>query len=489
METTDKKENSFQDVIIQVCGALAAVTGLVALLGWISGHLLLASFGLPVPMAPSTALLFMLYGSAVFFSVRKPLSRFAYRIWISIVAIGTFIAMLLFFLSYLGIHLNAEHLGIPISGTAGGVPIGHISPLTAFCFVLVGFSFLAALSSPPDSPGRAVAGFWLACLIILTSFVLLMAYLFGTPLLYSSHFIPPALSTSLAFVFLGIALSVFAGLRVWSKSAGVEVVDKRTAKVLILVFVILSVSIITTGYLYYRSYEKHYRTEVERQLSAIAEMKIGELVQWRKERLGDAAFFYKNGNFSALVWKYLKTPGDAEAQTKLRTWLRQLQAAYQYDRIFLLDTQGVERMSVPNTPEPVAPHLLQQAPGILRSKQVTFLNLHRDTPDHPIYLSIVVPILDGQIGSRAIGLLVLRIDPQKYLYPFISRWPTPSETAETLLVRRDENDTLFLNELKFQKNTALNLRISLDHVEMPAVQAVLGHQGIVEGKDYRAGCR
>ncbi|MFA6055011.1 MAG: GAF domain-containing protein [Thermodesulfovibrionales bacterium] len=480
-----RKEGHFLNAIAQASGALAAVTGLVAIFGWLTGNLLLASFGSPVPMALSTALLFILYGSAVFLRVRKPPGRIMYRIWMSIVSIGTFIAILLFFLSYLGIYLSIEHLGIPISGTAGGVPIGHISPLTAFCFILAGFSFLAALSSTPDSPGRAVAGFWLACLIMLTSFVLFLAYLLGTPLLYGGHFIPPALSTSLAFVALGIALLAFAILQIRSKSVTVEAVDKRAIKVLILVFLILAVGIISAGYFYYHSYEKKFRAEVERQLSAIAEMKVDELVDWRKERLGDAAVFYKNDNFSVRVRQYFKTPENAEAKTKLRTWIKQFQSAFEYDRIFLLDTRGVERMSVPDKPEPIAPHLLEHLSEIMRSRQVTFLDFHRDRPDQPIHLAILVPVLDGQEGGRVIGLLVFRIDPQKYLYPFINRWPMSGKTAETLIVRRDGNDALFLNEQKFQKNAALNLRIPLEKTEIPAVQAVLGHQGIVEGKDYR----
>lgn len=261
--------------------------------------------------------------------------------------------------------------------------------------------------------------------------------------------------------------------------------EKRTLSVLLLIFVILSAGIVATGYLYYRNYEKHYRTEVERQLSAIAELKVDELVQWRKERSGDAAVFYKNDNFSARVWQYLKTPEDAEAQTRLRTWISQFQAANEYNRVFLLDTKGIERMSVPDTPEPVAPHLLQHFSKILRSGQVTFLDFHRDAPDRPIYLATLVPILDSQDGSRAIGLLVLRIDPQKYLYPFITRWPTPSRTAESLLIRRDGNNALFLNELRFKKNTALNLRSPLGDVKMPTVKAALGQEGIVEGIDYR----
>jgi PAS domain S-box-containing protein len=67
----------------------------------------------------------------------------------------------------------------------------------------------------------------------------------------------------------------------------------------------------------------------------------------------------------------------------------------------------------------------------------------------------------------------------------IQRWPTPSRTAETLLVRRDGHDALFLNELKFQTNTALKLRIPLESTNVPAVKAALGQQGIVEGADYR----
>ena len=87
--------------------------------------------------------------------------------------------------------------------------------------------------------------------------------------------------------------------------------------------------------------------------------------------------------------------------------------------------------------------------------------------------------------NRPLGVLALRIDPETYLYPFIKRWPTPSLTAETLLVRRDGNDALFLNDLKFQTNTALNLRISLANTNVPAVKAILGEKGFVEGVDYR----
>ncbi len=137
------------NVLAQVCSGLVAVIGLLAILGWLSGNLILAGYGAPVPMAPSTALLFVGYGSTVFLRIRNPHSSIVYRAGIILGLTGTLAAILLFFLSFQRIYLTVEHLGIPISGTAQGVPLGHMSPLTAFCFVLASLSFLAVLSSPP----------------------------------------------------------------------------------------------------------------------------------------------------------------------------------------------------------------------------------------------------------------------------------------------------------------------------------------------------
>ena len=254
---------------------------------------------------------------------------------------------------------------------------------------------------------------------------------------------------------------------------------------LLLIFLLLSTGIIVSGYLYYRNYELQYRAKVEQELSAIAEMKVDELVDWKEERMKDAVVFYKNENFSSRVRQYLAAPADMEAKTKVRTWMHQFQVDSQYSSLFLLDRQGIRRLSVPDTVEPAAPHLVQNASKIIRSGKIVFLDFHRDGPDRPIHLSILVPILDTQERNRAIGVLVLRVDPEKYLYPFINRWPTHSRTAETLIVRRDGNDALFLNELRFQKNTALKLRIPLENVQTPAVKAVLGQKGIDEGIDYR----
>ena len=87
---------------------------------------------------------------------------------------------------------------------------------------------------------------------------------------------------------------------------------------LLLLFLVLATGIVTAGYLFYRGYARNFHGEVKRGLSSIAELKVGELVQWRKERLGDAGVLHENVTFSDLVRRYFEAPEDAEAQRQLR---------------------------------------------------------------------------------------------------------------------------------------------------------------------------
>jgi PAS domain S-box-containing protein len=261
---------------------------------------------------------------------------------------------------------------------------------------------------------------------------------------------------------------------------------RRAPSVLGLIFVVLAAGIITAGVFYYRHYEQHYRTEVERQLSAIAELKTHELADWREERLGDGAVFFRNAAFSALVRRHFDNPGDAEAREQIRAWLNQVHAAYSYDRVFLLDAKYSKKMTVPEAPERETSYVSERTSEILRSGEIAFEDFYRNEQNERIYLKVLVPILEAGSGSRLVAVVALRIDPETHLYPDLSRWPTPSRTAETLIVRRDGNDVLFLNHLRFQKDAALNLRVSLEEgKDLPAVKAALGQEGIVEGTDYR----
>ncbi|HNV48937.1 MAG TPA: histidine kinase N-terminal 7TM domain-containing protein, partial [Spirochaetota bacterium] len=258
--------------------------------------------------------------------------------------------------------------------------------------------------------------------------------------------------------------------------------DKRIPGVIVMLFVIVTVGILSVGFLYYRQHQNQFRAEVGRTLSSIAELKVSELVQWRKERLADADSLHGNIAFANLMRRIISNPADGDAYRQMRTWLEKIRASYRYDHVVLLDVRGTARLSVPQSVEPLCANVRQQTAEIMRTGRITFLDFHQEAPGKPIHLAVVVPIVEQ---GHPMGLVALFIDPTAYLFPLLNRWPTPSRTAETLLVRRDGNDVLFLNELRFRKNTALSLRIPLVDERVPAVMAALGREGVVEGIDYR----
>ena len=384
----------------------------------------------------------------------------------------------MFFLSYLGIYLGAEHYGTAMTWTVEGAPIGHISPLTALCSVLASLSLVASLASSRDRRW-ATAGFWLGGLVVVVGFVFLVGYLYAAPLLYGGKFIPPALPTSLALVALGGALCLLA----LAPEEPLGAAFSRTLHYLVFAFALAAAVAVTTGYVLYRGFEKQERAEVERQLSAISALKVAELTAWRAERLADASEFFGNAVFFSLVRRAFADPSNREAQAQLDGWLRQVKESNGYEWVYLTDARGVARVSLPD--KPIGAETVAGALENLHSGKVSMMDFYREGAIGPAHLALLVPIVDAQSGGGTLGELILGIDPSQQLYPLIGRWPVPSLSAETLLVRRDGEDVLYLNELRFRKSAALSLRIPLARTEIPAVQAVLGRDGIVEGPDYR----
>jgi PAS domain S-box-containing protein len=434
-------------------------------------------------MAPSTALLLLLLGITVFFNARTPTSQGAYLTGMAIATASALVAFLLLILSSLGIYSDAEHFGIPIAGSVDGAPIAHMSPVTALCLVLASLSLAASLASLRNpSKRRAMAAFGLACLVMFFITIVLLGYLYGTPLLYGGGFIPPALTTSVAIALLGTALLAVAGPRAWAPEDKDEEAEENVSRALIYVFGLVAAGIVATGYLYFSSNKEQYQQEVERQLSAVAQLKVGELARWRAELLNNATAFFGSPNTSALARRTLLNPQDAHSRNELQDRMRHFQKSYKYGSVLLADAQGAVRISIPDKSS--QPDLPAHAREGLRSNQIDFVDFHQGEPGRPPHFSILIPVPGEQDGSQPLGLFVVEIDPNEYLDQFLYYWPTTSSTAETLLVRREGNEAVILNELKRPKAPALSMRFPLTRAELPAVRAVLGPEGIVRGVDH-----
>lgn len=260
---------------------------------------------------------------------------------------------------------------------------------------------------------------------------------------------------------------------------------QRSLAAYLLVFAGMVAGGLAVGYLSYQAFAREHEAEAQEQLRAVARLKVDGLARWRAERLGDGQVLRRNAALAALVEAVLSDPPHEAARADLEAWLDSLRVAYGYERIFLLDRDGAERFTSPDTTgEPVALHLLPDLQAVLASGEPAFLDFHRDVEGGPVRLAVLVPFYD-LVGGGPIGVLVLRIDPQTYLYPFLGEWPAVSDTAETLLVRRDGDEALFLNPVRYRPGAALTLRIPLEDTDVLAAKVVLGQTGVVDGIDYR----
>ena len=219
-------------------------------------------------------------------------------------------------------------------------------------------------------------------------------------------------------------------------------------------------------------------------LQAIADLKANQIMQWLAERKGNGEVLARSASFASLVDQWLRH-NDAARREEIVARLESLRAAYGYEGVMLLDAQGQTRINLGDhagIPAPLQP-LLAQA---FASEQVQCSDLYRDETGQ-IHLGWVAPITMAEPeGRRPIATVVLHIEPKNLLFPLIQRWPTASPSAETLLVRRDGESVLFLNELRHRPDAALTHRQPLSNPDLPAAVAVrTGQTGTQRGVDYR----
>ena len=250
-----------------------------------------------------------------------------------------------------------------------------------------------------------------------------------------------------------------------------------------IVFTFLMIGIIAAGYIYYEKQKAHFVENIKNDLVAITVLKVGQIANWRKERLAEAQVILGNRIMSRNIKEFLDDPRKTGTRKDLLNWMLLLKKNSDYSEIFLVDANGRTALSVDASAADIESHSKNMVLEAIHSGKVVLTDIHRTDLSKTIYLSLIVPVLLP--NSRPAGALLLIIDPNRFLYPLIQTWPVPSRTAETLLIRREGDDVLYINELRHRKNTALSLRFPFSQSDLPAAKAVLGNRGSTEGIDYR----
>lgn len=331
----------------------------------------------------------------------------------------------------------------------------------------------------------------LAQLPLVIGTLVLVSYAAGAPLLYETTRTPMSLPSALCAVGLGLSLVLAAGFDTWPLAVfGLMPLQVRSARSRgvtlgsIALFLLLGVIILSGGSFYLRGQLRLTRARVDAGLSGMADFKVQQIAAWHAERRAEAEEILQNPLLQAQLKRFLQgSPMVSEAA--VRRWMEGVKRTT-YQEVVLVDGRGRTRLHVGGDDvlgraEPD----LEERERALQARGALMSDLHLDGQHRQIHLNLWVPIGPRPDG-RADGALFLRLDPHQFLYPLIQSWPTPSSTAETLLVRREGDEVVFLNDLRHHAHAALALRLPLaGFPDLPAARAVQGTEGLVTGTDYR----
>ena len=194
-----------------MCGGIAASLGGLSLVGWITGLRVLTSVNVNyIPMAPDTAVLFVGLGLVLVVKTSRPLPNRVRVLASVVIALASVYGLLKLVEYFVKLDLTFENYLFPITDRLGTFPIGRMSPITGGVFFLSGFGLLAVLNPKARYQTQNLAG-GAGILVLIAGFIATIGYVFGTPLLYGGDLIPLAVTTAIAFLFLGIELVAAAG--------------------------------------------------------------------------------------------------------------------------------------------------------------------------------------------------------------------------------------------------------------------------------------
>jgi len=257
----------------------------------------------------------------------------------------------------------------------------------------------------------------------------------------------------------------------------------RISTRMIAFFVLLVSGIVIALLGYFRDQEGRVIHERESELTDVAELKVRQIVGWRIERVGDGLVLANNAAIARQAQAYFE---NKVPRNELLHWIEVMCVHNGYCRAGLFDPSGALRLSYGDIDKKIGKEDHMLIRDVEEQKTVVLSDLHLEEGTGSPVADLVVPLMTKETDTISVaGVFIFRIDPQSFLYPLVEAWPTGSRTSESLLIRREGNDIVYLNELRYMQNSSLRFRMPVATKSLLGAMAVSGIEGAAEGVDYR----
>ncbi|MEJ2422565.1 MAG: hypothetical protein P8018_12845 [Acidobacteriota bacterium] len=200
---------------------------------------------------------------------------------------------------------------------------------------------------------------------------------------------------------------------------------RRLPAGLLAILAVLAAAVLATGYGYYRHAARQLRLDAESSLHSIADLKANQLARWRMERLGDGLVLQDSPFFSTAAMDLEKNPRNSAVQNALRIRLLETQRAYGYQGCLLLNVKLKVLVSTGHPSSLKNSFLEKLALQTLATGKTHLTDLYLSgSPPRPVMVELI-PLFKNPLhrSGQARALAVFTIDPARYLYTILARWP------------------------------------------------------------------
>lgn len=471
--------------------APAGIALICLLAAWLGEPLLVRATGAR-PMAPITALALLALSGAFGLLQARP-ARLATRAFVAFVTLGLATAVALLGTRTWVLPTQSRDWQTWLTSGAAqveGLQPVHMAPGTAAMLALAALSLLA-LTGRDGGPVRR-AGLAAAVLVAMACGVTAAGQAIGLSLFLAGGDRPMSPWAAAALTALSAALALRLGLkgacykllygRAWLSTETLPSGERRARRLLTGGLLALVGSSLFLGIGYLRLHSRQVRAGVGRELTAVAELRAGAIAAWRHERLADARTLMRAPLLADTGRGGRADP--AAGRQRLVTYLDGFRSAYGYASLTLFDTALQPTFVSPAgsaTARTGDSGLLQAA----RTASDAIIGDLQRSADGSTGLELITPVLAAD-GKSFGGAVRLRVDVDASLFALLSGWPTKSETAESLLFRRQGEALLYLSPLRHRATTTTGLALPRDEPGLLAAAARPPRgAGLIEGIDYR----
>jgi PAS domain S-box-containing protein len=220
-------------------------------------------------------------------------------------------------------------------------------------------------------------------------------------------------------------------------------------------------------------------------LAAIADGKVRQLGEWRRERIGDLTYVSTTASFVPALAEARAGNFDGPNVSYARRRLGQLIGAYQYTEAMLLEPDAkIIVAAAPATVQEVEPRDTELAAAAVRERKPVVGDLYRAQASGDLRISVAAPVLDA--GGEVVAVVLLRRDPAASILAIVESWPSTISSGEAVLFERSGDEVAYLSGTRHDPAPPLALRLPLSRTDLIPAQAILhGRTGTLDGTDYR----